>query len=87
MNLNQIKKQRKGKTPWRELGVHSKTLKMWVSYGYMKPDLSLPAKVYQAKRYLYPHESEQEAMRGDWEKIGADFRVSIAKAEREAAAK
>jgi hypothetical protein len=51
-----------------------------------KPDLSLPAKVYQANRYLYPHGSEQEAMRGDWEKIGDDFRVSIAKAERETAA-
>lgn len=51
-----------------------------------KPDFSLPAKVYQANRYLYPHGSEQEAIRGDWEKIGGDFRVSIAKAERETAA-
>jgi hypothetical protein len=50
-----------------------------------KPDLSLPAKVYQANRYLYPHGSEQEAMRSDWEKIGTDFRMSIAKAERETA--
>jgi len=51
-----------------------------------KPDLSLPAKVYRANRYVYPHGSDQEAMRSDWEKIGADFRVSIAKAERETAA-
>ena len=48
-----------------------------------RPDLSLPAEVYRANRYCYPHESDQEAMRGDWEKIGADFRVSITKAERE----
>jgi hypothetical protein len=44
-----------------------------------KPDLSLPAKVYRVNRYRYPHESEQDAMRGDWEKIGADFHVSIEK--------
>jgi hypothetical protein len=50
-----------------------------------KPDLSLPAKVYRVNRYRYPHKSEQDAMRGDWEKIGGDFRVSIAKAERETA--
>ena len=48
-----------------------------------RPDLSLPAEVYRANRYRYPHESDQEAMRGDWEKIGGDFHVSIAKAERE----
>ena len=51
-----------------------------------KPDLSLPAKVYGVNGYRYPHKSEQDAMRGDWEKIGGDFRVSIEKAERETAA-
>ena len=62
--------------------------RMYAKYGryYPKLDLSLPARVYRTSRYLHPHESDQEAMRGDWEKIGADFRVSISKAERETAA-
>lgn len=51
-----------------------------------KPHLALPAEVYRVNRYGYPHGSAQEAMRSDWEKIGADFRVSITRAESGAAA-
>ena len=50
------------------------------------PHLSLPRRYTEPIAYRYPHESEREAMRGDWEKIGADRHVSIAKAERETAA-
>lgn len=79
MNLTQLKKLRKGKTlSWLQVSLRLP----WVSF---KIELSLPAKVYEVHRYRYPHESEEEAMRSDWAKIGGDFRVSIAKAERETA--
>lgn len=47
--------------------------------------LDLPAKVYEVNRYPYPHSSPEEAMRGDWERVGKDFRVAIERAYDEAA--
>ena len=47
--------------------------------------LDLPSKVYEVNRYAYPHSSPEAAMRGDWERVGKDFRVAIERVYGEAA--
>ena len=39
--------------------------------------MSSPADVFQIKKYRYPHLSEREALRGDWGRVGGDFKVVI----------
>ena len=48
-------------------------------------ELDLPVKVYEVNHYAYPHSSPEEAMRGDWERVGKDFRIAIERAYDEAA--
>lgn len=45
-----------------------------------KISLDLPSKVYEVKRYAYPHSSPKDAMRGDWVRVGKDFRVALERA-------
>lgn len=39
--------------------------------------IALPAQVYSANEYTYPHASTRDALRGDWERIGGDFKAVI----------
>lgn len=39
--------------------------------------LESPADTYRVNRYAYPHRSEQEALRGDWLRVGGDMRKTI----------
>jgi len=45
-----------------------------------------PADTFQVNRYAYPHVSEQEAMRGDWKRVGKELRDAMARADVKAAA-
>jgi hypothetical protein len=49
--------------------------------------MALGSSIYQGTAYVYPHKSPADAMRGDWQKVGADFRkaMTTATAEREGA--
>jgi hypothetical protein len=52
----------------------------------LRPNLALPSEVYRVNRYAYPHSSDADAMRSDWEQIGADFQKSMTQLECETAA-
>jgi hypothetical protein len=45
-----------------------------------------PADTFQVNRYSYPHSSEQEAMRGDWVRVGDELRRVIKRTDGKAAA-
>jgi len=45
-----------------------------------------PADTFIVNTYSYPHESEQEAMRQDWYRVGEDFREAMKKSDVQAAA-
>lgn len=45
-----------------------------------------PADTFIVNEYAYPHESPQEAMRQDWERVGDELRKSIKQADVKAAA-
>lgn len=51
--------------------------KIRASLAQITKGMSSPAEVYQIKQYRYPHNSERDAMRGDWERVGGDFKVVI----------
>ncbi len=36
--------------------------------------LAAPAYLYSSPRYVLPHATVEEALRADWEQVGADFR-------------
>ena len=36
--------------------------------------LAAPVYLYSVPRYVYPHATVEDALRADWEHIGADFR-------------
>ena len=48
--------------------------------------LEAPADTFQVNRYAYPHASEQEAMLGDWQRVGNEVRDAMARADVKAAA-
>lgn len=39
--------------------------------------MATPADVYRVNRYRYPHNAELNALRGDWERVGNDFKTVI----------
>lgn len=45
-----------------------------------------PADTFHVNRYAYPHVSEQEAMRGDWKRVGDELRDAMKRADVKAAA-
>jgi len=51
--------------------------KIRTSLAQITKGMSSPAQVYQINHYRYPHNSERDAMRGDWERVGGDFKVVI----------
>jgi hypothetical protein len=51
--------------------------KIRTSLDQITKGMSSPAEVYQIKQYRYPHNSERDAMRSDWERVGGDFKVAI----------
>lgn len=48
--------------------------------------MEAPADTFRANRYVYPHASEQEAMRSDWKRVGDELRGAIKHADVKAAA-
>lgn len=45
--------------------------------GNVLKGIALPAQVYSTNDYTYPHASTRDALRGDWERIGGDFKTVI----------
>lgn len=39
--------------------------------------MAAPTTIYQINTYSYPHDSELDAMRNDWVKVGADLNKAI----------
>lgn len=54
-------------------------------YGVFR-GLESPADTFQVNRYAYPHKSEQEAMRGDWRRVGDGLKDAMARADVKTAA-
>ena len=48
--------------------------------------LEAPADTFQTNRYAYPHQSEKEAMRSDWKRVGKELRKAMANTDGKAAA-
>lgn len=49
--------------------------------------MAAPAQVYKVNVYSYPHKSDLDAMRKDWELVGNAFRAVIRREYGKAAAK
>lgn len=61
--------------------------KIQASLAQIIKGMSSPAQIYQINHYRYPHNSERDAMRGDWERVGGDFMVVIERENGKAAAR
>jgi len=48
--------------------------------------LEAPADVFTVNRYPYPHVSEHEAIRGDWQRVGDEIRDAMTRADVKASA-
>jgi hypothetical protein len=48
--------------------------------------LESPADTFTVNVYAYPHKSEQEAMRRDWERVGDQLRDAMTRRDVKAAA-
>lgn len=48
--------------------------------------MAAPTTIHQINTYSYPHESELDAMRNDWVKVGADINKAIDQGNVEARA-
>lgn len=53
----------------------------------MVKGMAAPSDVYDVKQYRYPHNSERDALRSDWERVGGDFKVIIERENGKTAAK
>lgn len=48
-----------------------------ISLSSIVKGMSAPAQVYTVNTYRYPHKSERDALRSDWERVGGDFLTVI----------
>ena len=48
--------------------------------------LESPADTFSDHRYAYPHQSEQEAMRSDWVRVGDEIKDAVTRTDVKAAA-
>ena len=48
--------------------------------------LEAPADTFNSNRYAYPHQSEQEAIRSDWKRVGDELRDAMSSTDVKAAA-
>ena len=48
--------------------------------------MEAPADTFSVNHYSYPHRSEQDAMRGDWKRVGDQLRDSMDRADVKTAA-
>ncbi len=49
--------------------------------------MAAPGDVYHVNQYRYPHGSELDALRGDWERVGNDFKSVIERENGKAASR
>ena len=52
----------------------------------MVKGMAAPSDVYDVKQYRYPHNSERDALRSDWERVGGAFKAIIERENGKAAA-
>jgi hypothetical protein len=48
--------------------------------------LEAPSDTFRVNRYTYPHKSAQEAMRGDWRRVGDELKEVIQREDVKTAA-
>lgn len=48
--------------------------------------LEAPADTFSVHPYAYPHQSEQEAIRSDWERVGDELKDAVRRTDVETAA-